>query len=273
MKTSARSRARAWASPMVASFRIGARTVFAYRSEAIVTLLSASLMASLNGLLWQAATRGRPGIAGVPADELLSYVVMAWVAVSFFASKVNEDIGRRFREGQITADLLRPMSLQAQCYCREVGRACATLFLQTLPMFFLGFFAFGVNLPHHPQTWLFWGISLLLSHAINFGLSFLVGLAAFPLKNISGLTHVKGTLVSIFSGALIPLDLYQGTLRDVVFMLPFHSMAHTPTSIFLERDVPVAGLLAEQAAWAAVLWLGGVIGWRHAQRVLTVQGG
>ena len=62
-------------------------------------------------------------------------------------------------------------------------------------------------------------------------------------------------------------------LRDVVFMLPFHSMAHTPTSIFLERDVPVAGLLAEQAAWAAVLWLGGVIGWRHAQRVLTVQGG
>lgn len=271
--TEAGRSARALARPMTASFRIGARAVFAYRAEALVTLFSASVMASLNGLLWSAATRGRAEIAGVPSDELLSYVVMAWVAVSFFASKVNEDIGRRFKEGQITADLLRPMSLQAQCYCRDVGRACATLFLLTTPMFFLGLFAFGINLPRRPETWLLWGISLLLSHAINFGLSFLVGLAAFPLKNISGLTHVKGTLVSIFSGALIPLDLYQGTLRSVVFMLPFHSMAHTPTCIFLERDVAVLGLLGEQAGWAAVLWLAGMVGWSRAQRVLTVQGG
>lgn len=266
-------KARRWARPLLASFTIGARAVFAYRAEALVTLVSASLMACLNGLLWSAAVRNRPGIAGVPGDELLSYVVMAWVAVSFFASKVNEDIGRRFKEGQITADLLRPMSLQMQCYSRDVGRASVTLFLQTFPLFVLGFFAFGVKLPSHPGTWALWAFSLLLSHLINFSLSFLVGLAAFPLKNISGLTHVKGTLVSIFSGALIPLDLYSGVLKTVVFALPFHSMAHTPTCIFLERDMPVAALLAEQAAWAALLWVLGLIAWRGAQRVLTVQGG
>ncbi len=256
-----------------ASFRIGGRQVLAYRAEALVTLLSASLMASLNGLLWRAATEHRSEIAGVPSEELVSYVVMAWVAVSFFATKVNEDIGRRFKEGQITADLLRPLSLQAQCYARDLGRACATLFLQTVPMFGLGLLAFGVQLPEHPTTWVLWGGSLVLSHAINFGLSFLVGLAAFPLQNISGLTHVKGTLVSIFSGALIPLELYSGALRTVVFALPFHAMAHTPTSIFLERDLPLAPLLLEQAAWAAGLWLLGALAWRRAQHALTVLGG
>ena len=80
-------------------------------------------------------------------------------------------------------------------------------------------------------------------------------------------------MVSIFSGALIPLDLYSGVLRTVVFALPFHSMAHTPTCIFLERDMPLAGLLGEQAAWAALLWMAGMLAWRSAQRVLTVQGG
>ena len=49
--------------PLVASFRIGARQVFAYRAEALVMLFSASLMAALNGLLWTAATEGRDEIA------------------------------------------------------------------------------------------------------------------------------------------------------------------------------------------------------------------
>lgn len=259
--------------PLVASFRIGARQVFAYRAEALVMLFSASLMAALNGLLWTAATEGRDEIAGVPSAELRSYVVMAWVAVTFFATRVNEDIGRRFKEGQITADLLRPLSLQLQCYARDLGRAVATLLLQTTPMFVMGFFAFGVLLPAHPATWLWWSVSLVLSHGINFGLSFLIGLAAFPLQNISGLTHMKGTLVSIFSGALIPLDLYSGALKTFVFCLPFHAMAHTPTSIFLERDIPVAALLAEQAAWAIGLWITGTLAWGRAQNALTVQGG
>ncbi len=258
---------------LYASFRIGARHVFAYRAEALVTLFSASLMAALNGLLWTGATRGRTEIAGIPAAELRTYVVMAWVAVSFFATKVNEDIGQRFREGQITADLLRPLSLQLQCYARDLGRASATLFLQTTPMFLMGYFAFGVTLPTHAATWLYWATSLVLSHAINFGLSFLVGLAAFPLQNIGGLTHVKGTLVSICSGALIPLDLYTGALRTVVFCLPFHAMAHTPTCIFLERDLSVPSLLAEQLAWALGLWIVGHYAWLRAQNALTVQGG
>ena len=259
--------------PWVASFRIGARQVLAYRAEAVVTLISASLMACLNGLLWTAATRGRTELAGVPADELRSYVVMAWVAVSFFATKVNEDIARRFNAGQITGDLLRPLSLQAQCYARDLGRASATLFLQTVPMFLLGLLAFGVRLPDHASTWLLWGLSLLLSHGINFGLSFLIGLAAFPLRSTNGLNHVKGTLVSIFSGAMIPLELFSGPLRTLVFLLPFHAMAYTPTSIFLERDMPVGGLLLEQAAWAIALWAIGTFAWGRAQTSLTVNGG
>lgn len=258
--------------PLYASFRIGARQVLAYRAEALVTLASASLMACLNGLVWTAAAQGRARVADLPADALRTYVVMAWVAVSFFATRVNEDIARRFSTGQITGDLLRPLSLQLQCYARDLGRAAATLFLQTVPMFALGAVAFGVRLPTHPGTWAWWAVSLLLSHAINFGLSFLVGLAAFPLKSTNGLTHVKGTLVSICSGAMIPLDLYSGPLRTLVFLLPFHTMAHTPTSIFLERADPAAGV-GEQAVWAAALWALGALGWRGAQRALTVQGG
>jgi ABC-2 type transport system permease protein len=259
--------------PALASLRIGFRHVFAYRMEVAIQLVSACFVAGLNGSLWQAAVRGQDTVAGVPGPEMLSYVVMAWVAVSFFATRVNEEIGQRFRDGQIVADLLRPLSLQLNCYTRDLGRALAMLLLQTLPLFALSALVFPVQLPRHPITWVFWLLSLVLSHLGNFGLSFLIGIAAFRLHNITGLTHLKATLVSIFSGALIPLELFSERWQPLIFALPFHGFAHTPASIFLERDVSVAALLLDQAKWAAVLWVAGLLAWRGAARALTVQGG
>jgi ABC-2 type transport system permease protein len=256
-----------------AAWRIGFRHVFAYRTEVVIQLVSACIVAGLNGSLWQAAIRGRETVAGVPSGEMISYVVMAWVSVTFFATRVNEEIGRRFREGQIAADLLRPISLQLHCYARDLGRAAACLLLQTVPLFALCVLVFPVDLPRHPATWVAWLLSLLLAHLTNYGMSFMVGTAALPLHNISGLTHLKSTLVSVFSGAIIPLELFGPTLRPIVFALPFHAFVHTPVSIFLERDVPVGALLAEQAAWAGAMWILGHLCWKAAERTLTVQGG
>jgi ABC-2 type transport system permease protein len=257
----------------LAALRIGFTHVFAYRTEVVIQLVSISLVASLNGSLWTVATQGRTAIAGIPAAEMRAYVLVAWVAVSFVATRVNEEIGRRFREGLIAADLLRPMTLQHFWYARDLGRALATLLLQTTPLFLGCLWLFHLPLPAHPSTWALTLLSLLLAHATNYGLSFLVGVAALPMQNISGLTHLKSTLVSVFSGALIPLELFGPTLRPLVYALPFRAMAHTPASIFLERGDAVGTLLAQQAAWAIALWILGILAWRGAARSLTVQGG
>ncbi|MES2639826.1 MAG: ABC-2 family transporter protein [Myxococcota bacterium] len=256
-----------------AAWRIGFTHVFAYRAEVAIQLVSISIVAALNGSLWTVATRGKDAIAGVPAADLRAYVLVAWVAVSFVATRVNEDIGRRFRDGQIGADLLRPMSLQRFWYARDLGRALATLLVQSLPLLVACLVVFDVPLPTRASTWVLTLLSLILGHATNYGLSFLVGVAALPMQNISGLTHLKSTLVSVFSGALIPLELFGPVLRPIVYALPFRAMAHTPATIFLERDTSVVGLLAGQAAWAVGLAILGVLAWRAAARTLTVQGG
>lgn len=257
----------------LAAARIGFTHVFAFRAEVAIQLVSISIVAALNGSLWTVATEGRTQIAGVPAEQMRAYVLVAWVAVSFVATRVNEDIGRRFREGHIAGDLLRPMTLQAFWYARDVGRALATLLVQSTPLFLGIFLIAGVPLPTRPETWALTLLSLLLGHATNYGLSFLVGIAALPMRNVSGLTHLKSTLVSVFSGALIPIELFGPTLSPLVYALPFRAMAHTPASIFLERAPDVLPLLAFQAAWAGGLWIAGILAWRAAANTLTVQGG
>jgi ABC-2 type transport system permease protein len=255
-----------------AALRVGFTHVFAFRAEVVIQLVSISIVALLNGSLWTVATRGRATLGGVDSAELRAYALVAWVAVSFVASRVNEEIGRRVRDGQIASDLLRPMSLQDFWYARDLGRALATLFVQSVPLFIGASLLFDIPIPSRPSTWVLTMISLVLGHATNYGLSFLVGLAALPLQNVSGLTHLKSTLVSVFSGALIPIELFGPTLRPLVYALPFRALAHGPASIFLERD-GVGGILLFQAGWAVALWVAGAAAWRAASRSIVVQGG
>lgn len=258
--------------PWVAALRVGFAHVFAFRAEVAIQLVSIAIVTALNGSLWAVATRGRETLGGVDAAELRAYSLVAWVAVSFVGSRVNEEIGRRVRDGQITTDLLRPMSLQDFWYARDLGRALATLLVQSVPLFIGAFLIFGIPLPTRPSTWALTMLSLILGHATNYGLSFLVGLAALPLQNVSGLTHLKSTLVSVFSGALIPIELFGPSLRPIVYALPFRALAHGPASIFLERE-GAGDVLIFQAGWALTLWFVGAAAWRGASRMITVQGG
>lgn len=257
---------------LLAAGRIGFRHHLAYKSEVLLQLLSASLVAALNGALWTAAATARPVIAGEAGESWRGLVLVSWVGVAAVATRVHEDIGGRFRDGQIAADLLRPVSLQAGTWARDAGRALACLLVGSAPLLVLVSLAIPLDLPRDPLTWALWACSLALAHWTNFGISFLLGLAAARLRNVVGLSYLKATLVSLLSGALLPLELLPPLARDIAFALPFHTMARSPAALLLGRE-PALPLLAEQLAWGLVLWGLGALGWRRVARGLTLEGG
>lgn len=257
---------------MAAAARIGFRHHLAYRSEVVLQLASASLVVGLNGTLWTAAGAARPVIAGEPAEVWRGLVLVAWAGGAAVSTRVHEELGARFADGQIAADLLRPLPLSAGLWARDAGRAAASLLVGTLPLLVLCAVAFPAGLTLAPWQGGLWVASLALAHAANVGLSFLIGLAAMRVRNVVGLSYLKATLVSLFSGALIPLELFPSPLRFVAFCLPFHTFARSPAAVLLGRE-PALPLLLEQAAWAGGLWVVGVLAWRHAAHILTVEGG
>ena len=258
-----------------ASLRLGASLVFAYRLEVAVQFASASLVALLNWSLWHAIMDGRAEVAGRSASEMTTYVVVAWIVTTFYGNQLDRWLGSRFRTGDLAVDLLRPWSLQAHLYLRDLGRACCALLLTTVPLFFWTQTLLPLQAPQRAGVWAAFGLSLLLAHAISFGFSWLVGVASFHLRNAAGLAHLKSTIIAVFSGALVPLDLYPAPLRAVVLWLPFQGMSHTPANIFVEA-IPLDGLwrpLLVQAGWAAGLALLGMAAFRRATGRLIIQGG
>lgn len=261
--------------PLWAAFRLGVLHAFAYRLEVVSALLSGFSIVVLNASLWGAAVRGRPELAGLSPLELGTYVIVAWVATTLYSNQIDAQIGVRFREGHIAADLVRPLDLMAFTVSRDLGRAVVSLVLTGGPLLLGSAWLFGLRWPGLLHTWPVLAVSLLLSYGIGAQIGWLVGIMSFRLKNIAGLAHVKATLVALTSGALLPLDALPDALRRVALLLPFAGLSHTPASLFLERWTPSEALFAlgHQAFWVLALLALSRWSWRWAQDQLTVQGG
>ena len=254
-----------------AAATLGFRHHLAYPAEVAIQFVAACMVAGLNGALWTAAAEVSD-LGGVPSLAIRTEVLVAWAGISAIATRVHEDLGERFRDGQIATDLLRPVSLPAFVYARDLGRATAAFLVQAVPLIALCAWFAPLGLPTSPLRWGLWALALLGAHAVNVAISFLLGLGAFRIGSVAGLGALKATLVSIFSGALLPLELLGPTLRGIALVLPFHVLAHTPATVLTGRT-PTLALFAEQWGWAAALWGLGLLAWRRVSRTLTIQGG
>ena len=254
-----------------AAFGAGFSNAFAHRGDLLLQLAGSAIIVVLNGALWTAATRGQPTIAGIEADALVTYAVAAWIAAGAVSTRVAEELGERVRDGEIAADLLRPASLFGYRYAMDAGRVSAVLLARVGPLLALGATLFPVALPDRLSTWALWALSLAVGHFVSFGLAFLFGLAAARVRYTAGLSLLRTTVLSLFSGALIPLELFGGGAADALRALPFAALAWGPASVFLGRDP--APILLSGVAWGLALWALCELGWRRVATTLTVQGG
>ncbi len=138
-----------------------------------------------------------------------------------------------------------------------------------------GALLWDLNWPDHPFTWLWFGVSLVLGVTLSFGIRYLVGLAAFWLLDVRGLTVVLMFVQLFCSGMVLPLVVFPDGLEQVVRVLPFAGLVQVPADVLLEKATGPGLLLAlgSQLAWAAALLGVGRLLTRRAARRLVVQGG
>ncbi len=80
---------------------------------------------------------------------------------------------------------------------------------------------------------------------------------------------------TFLSGMVIPIAFFPDWLETLAWALPFAAMVQAPVEVFLEhaRGLELAGLLALQAFWTAVLLVAGRAAFAAGTRKLVIQGG
>lgn len=220
--------------------------------------------------IWHTLVGPGEVVGGFTLPALLAYTLIAEIFAEQLLTK--SELDSWLWEGTITSRLLYPMSLVGQLFAQLLGSWVFGFCAVSLPILLLAPLL-GINpAPASLAAALLFVPSLALSVAI--GLAFDVILGAMTATY--GLTiwlvdMLRGAILGVLSGALLPLAILPWGLGKVFDWLPFASMASAPLRIYTGTG-GVRELIL-QAGWVIVLWLFAALLWRRCRERLVGYGG
>ncbi|GAA4821829.1 ABC transporter permease [Streptomyces ziwulingensis] len=217
----------------------------------------------------------RPHLGGYDQAQALTYVWLGQALLSTLAiggGGVEGELMERIRTGDIAVDLYRPADLQAWWLAADLGRSLFQLLGRGVLPFAFGALFFPVSLPGDPGTWVAFLIAVVLAMLVGFGIRYLVALSAFWLLDGVGVAQMAWIAGLFCSGMMLPLNVFPGTLGEVVRLLPWSSLLQAPADVLLGEADPL-GTYAFQTGWAVVLLGAGRLVQAAATRRVVVQGG
>jgi ABC-2 type transport system permease protein len=205
---------------------------------------------------------------------IFTYVTISAVISVFFDLDPVWKMEQKVSKGEISLDLVKPISPIRFMYYEVVGINISKLILEALPFIVIVLFIQPIGVPSVLDFILF-VLSVILAIHINFLLGFLLGLFSLYYVHIYPLKDLLSALIRLFSGAIVPLWFFPDWLSALSSFLPFQHIYFSPISIFISDD----GL--QEKAFILLLQLGWIFGllllykliWNWSVKKLQVQGG
>jgi ABC-2 type transport system permease protein len=252
--------------------------MLAYRLRYYTGIVTYLFFVGVYYFIWHAVYAGHESgyqINGFTLDQMLTYIVIGWIARSSYFSNIDDDIDDLVRSGQISIFLLRPVNFQFVMIAQAVGQTLFRILFFSLPIGLTVLLVFPVNFAASFQNFALFALSSTLGFLVMTCFNFLVGLFAFYLKSIDGILRAKYNLINFASGLLLPFSFFPGWLEKIMNLLPFKAIAFVPLNFYLGRvsNDQILPTLIEQCLWLALLFAAGAWFWNRAAARLTLQGG
>ncbi|MFG2883847.1 ABC transporter permease [Streptomyces sp. NPDC048297] len=253
----------------------GFRRYATYRAATAAGVFTNTVFGLILVFTYRALWDERPHLGGYDEAQAVTYV---WLGQAFLSTLalggggVEDELMERIRTGDVAIDLYRPADLQLWWLAADLGRAFFQLLGRGVIPFVFGALFFPAYLPADVGTWVAFAVAVLLAMLVGFGIRYLVALSAFWLLDGTGMAQMVWLAGYFCSGMLLPLNVFPGSLGEVVRALPWSSLLQAPADVLLGHADPL-GTYLFQGAWAvALLGLGRLVQ-SSATRRVVVQGG
>jgi ABC-2 type transport system permease protein len=208
---------------------------------------------------------------------MISYYLIVTIVDAL--TGVTEDdwqIAGDIKDGRISQFLLKPVDYLTYRFClfgagRLIYMAVAVIPVTLFILYLRKYFMF----PAEWSTVAWFGVSLVMTAALQFLISYTLALLAFWLLEISTLIFIVFAFEYIAGGHLFPLDILPPTAAKVLAFTPFPYQMFFPVSIYVGKVSGAAlykGLLI-QAMWVLTAYIGARLMWNRGIRKYSAVGG
>jgi ABC-2 type transport system permease protein len=256
--------------------------LMAYRMRYVTGIATYAVFVGGQYAIWMAvfAAKGLPPegtIGGFTLAELGTYLAVGYMARSAYFTNTDGEIAARFQSGDVTLDLLKPLSFHGQWLAQAAGETAFRVLFFALPMSLVMVPLFGVHAPVGDGWWQFI-LLFITAFWINAELNILAGTMAFFLEDVTGLLSLKRNLLMLLSGLMVPLHFLPAWIAQATTILPFAAIGYFPVLAYTGKlgtaDHPsFLWAIAFALAWGLILRLTNIWIWNTAKHRLEVQGG
>ncbi|MGZ3653804.1 MAG: ABC transporter permease, partial [Bdellovibrionota bacterium] len=239
--------------------RLAVITNLEYRVNFITDAVAQPLMSALiEILLWFAVFRSVGGreIAGFSRENYLAYAV--WAS---FVARITSNWMYEFRmiddveSGSVNTLLARPVSFFEYYLSQFMGyKVITSAFSLIFPLAAVAWFGLPTQYARLPATLALATYYLVLVHC----LSFCIATLAFRLNKVAGFTVAKNLGLWLFSGELLPLDLFPGSWKAFMMHQPFANAVYVPVGYLTGRLGTAALLEGFLSTTIGILFFGAV---------------
>ena len=268
--------ASAHVSTFFAILASGFRRYATYRQATVAAAATNSMFGFLRTYVLLAAVATVGVAAGYSGEQLTTYVWVGQGLIGVVTFWGWFDLADRIRDGEVVADLLRPIHPVTSYLAADLGRAAHAVLVRFLVPLGVGALFFDLYVPRRPGTYPLFVLSTVLAVVVSFGCRYLVNSSAFWLLDIRGANLLWLLVSGVPSGLFFPVRFLPDWLATLLLLAtPFPSMLQTPLDVAVERD-PLSrslALVGLQVAWAVVVLVACWAVQRLAERKLVIQGG
>jgi len=253
--------------------RVGLAEAVAYRAEFVVWLLSTNMPLVMLAL-WTAVARDAP-VGRFGQREFVAYFLAALVVRLMTGAWVIWEVNQEIKSGTLAFRLLRPVHPLLAYACENVAAMPLRVVLSLPVALTLLFTVGGSHVTRDPLLWALFPVTVVGAWLITFLAMSIVGALAFWIESAGSVFEIWMGLFGVFSGYLVPLELFPGWVTQLARALPFRYMLAFPVEMIigLESRSRALAELSVQWLFVGLLLMGALGAWRVGLRRFAAYGG
>lgn len=247
-----------------------------FRFDYLMGTIYAFFYIVLKVYLWKGLYgAGQEEIGGIALNSMITYAIIAGFTEGVTKTSVMKELNDSVVNGTISENLLLPMGFKKYLFIRSLTRGIFHTIYAILPSVASAVLLFGFRVSIRPANLVLYVCSVSMGIVINFLYQFLFGSTVIWLRNSFFLGNINNVLLSLFSGAFVPIWFFPEGLRALSAFLPFRYIVFEPTAILVcvKSSEETAVVLAVQMVWIVVLYGATTLVWNRGRHRLMIQGG
>jgi ABC-type uncharacterized transport system permease subunit len=257
--------------------KAGIMEAFMFRTSLFLNIIGNLAYMVVMYFLWRAifASRGEASVNGMTFEDTLVYLSMAGAIFSSLEVFLVWKMGREIQSGEFALHFTKPLDYFFREFFYIAGNVILQTFTTLLPTFIVVGCLTGWKIPLGLNL-LFFPVAFFFALLLNFSIDFIVGTMCLYTQSFWGINIVKEVIISVMSGAAVPLAFFPEVFRNIAMYLPFQAIYNLPLQILISRSMTpldYVKAIGIQAGWFLALMLIGRIFFQRSSKIITVNGG